>query len=277
MRVARTFDRRLGASFLETVPRAPGVYRFVGEDGSVVYVGKAVNLRRRLSQYRNAKRLKKHWKMRAIVKSAVAVTFEVCASEVEAALREQELIAALSPRWNVAGAFAFMYPSIGIAEGPRKETVLAYSTTPSERPDLTWHGAYRSREITGEAFFAWVRLLALIGHREKAPRRAKGERTWVFALRQLPSGFRQAWEPFLRGESRAPLAALVLALTERARARRDAATVQADVDALERFYRHEAVRLREARTLVGDVRWPLPQGERDALFIRARAAREEQR
>lgn len=271
--VTRAFDRRLGAAFLETVPRTPGVYRFLDASAAVVYVGKAVNLRRRLAQYRNAKRLKAHSKMRAIVKSAASVSFEVCESAVQAELRETELIASLRPRWNVAGAFSFMYPSIGLGEGPRHEALLAFSTTPGERPDLAWHGAYRSREITGEAFFALVRLLAMIGHKEKTRLRARGERTWAFAIRRLPAAWREDWTPFLRGESRAALGALVLSLVDKPRARRDAAQVQADVDALDRFYRHEALRLREACARVGETRWPVPQGERDALFIRARALR----
>ncbi|MFO0683816.1 MAG: GIY-YIG nuclease family protein [Sandaracinus sp.] len=269
--IVRAFDRQLGETFLETVPRAPGVYRFLDREGTVVYVGKAVNLRRRLSQYRNAKRLKKHWKMRAIVKSAASLTFEACGTELEAELREAELIAQLRPKWNVAGAFSFMYPSIGLGHGARREAVLAYSTTPSERADLAWHGAYRSRDITGEAFFALVRLLALIGHREPPERRARGARTYVFTIRQLPAGWMDEWTAFLRGESRAALSRLVLALLDKPRARRGAAEVQADVDALERFFRHEALRLREACRATGETRWPVPQEARDTVFIRARS------
>lgn len=271
--MTRAFDRRLGAAFLETVPRSPGVYRVLDAEGVVVYVGKAVNLRRRLAQYRNAKRIRKHWKMRAIVKSAASIAFEACESEVAAELLEASLIASLKPRWNVAGAFSFLYPSIGLGRGPRREALLAFSTVPSERPELAWHGAYRSREITGEAFFALVRLFALVGHREKSPRRAKGARTWSFVVRQLPASWLEDWTRFLRGESRAALTALVLALLDKPRARRDAEAVQADVDALERFFRHEAERLREACRLVGESRWPLPQEERDTLFIRARGIR----
>ena len=89
---ARLFDRQLGARFLETVPACPGVYRMHAADGTVVYVGKAKSLRRRLAQYRNAKRVKKHAKMRAIVKSAASATFTTCASELEAELLEERLI-----------------------------------------------------------------------------------------------------------------------------------------------------------------------------------------
>lgn len=271
--MTRAFDRKLGDDFLASVPRAPGVYRVLDARGVVVYVGKAVNLRRRLSQYRNATRRKKHRKMREIVKSAVSITYEACASELEAELREQALIQELAPRWNVAGAFSFLYPSIGIGLSHVGHTQLAFSTTPSERADLTWHGAYRSREITGEAFFALVRLSRLLGHREKTPLRPRGTRTWYFEVRRLPASFVETWSRFLRGESREALSSLVVALLDKPRARRDASSVQDDLDALERFYRHEALKLAEARRLVGDARWPIPQVDRDALFIRARRAR----
>lgn len=268
--MSRAFDRRLGPDFLASVPRVPGVYRMLDDAGVVVYVGKAVNLRRRLSQYRNATRRKKHKKMREIVKSASSVVFETCESELEAELREQVLIQTLTPKWNVAGAFSFLYPCIGLGESARGGIVLAFSTSPSERPDLRWHGAYRSREITGEAFFAWVRLAALVGHREKSPRRAKGERTWCFELRRLPSAWATSWERFLRGESRTPLSELSLALLDKASARRDAAAVADDLRALDRFFRHEALKLAEAKRRCADARWPVPQQDRDTLFIRAR-------
>ena len=268
--MTRAFDRRLGDDFLATVPRTPGVYRVLDADGVVVYVGKAVNLRRRLSQYRHATRRKKHRKMREIVKSAASIAFEACASELEAELREQQLIQELGPRWNVAGAFSFLYPSIGLGEDARGHALLAFSTTPEERSELAWHGAYRSREITGGAFFALVRLLAMVGHREKTPRRPRGTRTWSFEIRRLGPGWRDAWSALLRGESRAALSSLVLALLDKPAARRHASTVQEDVDAIERFWRHEAQKLADARRRVGDDRWPIPQADRDALFIRAR-------
>jgi hypothetical protein len=270
--VTRAFDRRLGEDFLAAVPRSPGVYRVLDGAGVVVYVGKAVNLRRRLSQYRNAKRRKKHRKMREIVKSAASITWEPCETELAAELRETELIQSLRPRWNVAGAFSFLYPSIGLGESAAGNAVLAFSTTPSERPDLAWNGAYRSREITGEAFFALVRLLARVGHREKVARRARGARTWCFEIRRLGPRWREQWTSFLRGEARDALSALALALLEKAGARREAKEVEEDLAALDRFFRHEAVKLRVACGRMGETRWPVPQEERDALFLRARRA-----
>jgi len=270
--VTRAFDRRLGDDFLATVPRVPGVYRVLDAQGAVVYVGKAVNLRRRLAQYRNATRRKQHRKMREIVKSAASIAFEPCATEFEAELREAALIRELRPRWNAAMAFSFLYPLIGLGTTDAGLLSIALSSRPDERPELAWNGAYRSREITGGAFFALARLLGRLGHREKTVLRARGARTYTFAYRRLPRGSVDAWTAFLRGEDRSALSSLVLALAEKPRARRDRAAVQADVDALDGFFRHEAHRLREACRRVGEGRWPVPQIDRDALFIRARRA-----
>lgn len=270
--MTRAFDRRLGDDFLATVPRAPGVYRVLGAGGEVVYVGKAVNLRRRLAQYRNATRRKKHRKMREIVKSASSIAFEPCATELEAELREAMLIRELRPRWNAAMAFSFLYPMIGIGASEAGFVSIAFTSRPDERPELAWNGAYRSREVTGEAFFALARLLGHVGHREKTARRARGERTYAFAYRRLPRGSIDAWAAFLRGEDRSALSSLVLALTEKPHARRERVAVQADVDALDGFFRHEARRLHDACRRVGEARWPVPQTDRDALFIRARRA-----
>jgi excinuclease ABC subunit C len=271
--VSRLFDRQLGSGILEGVPAGPGVYCMHDATGAVVYVGKAKNLKRRLSQYRNAKRRKKHLKMRAIVRSAVRVEMQPCATELEAELLEAQLIRDLRPRWNVVGAFSFLYPMIGLGENEAGDMVLAFSTRPDERSDLAWHGAFRSREITGEAFFALVRLLGRIGHRAPGIARPRGTRTYVFSIRRVPRAWRARWSAFFRGESREALETLVLALLDSAAARRDAATVEEDLHALERFHRHEAKRLRAACQLAGHTDPIVPQALRDTLFIRARAAR----
>ena len=72
----KAFDKKFGDGFLSNVPSAPGIYRVFDAAGELIYVGKAKNLRRRLSQYRNAKRRKKHLKMREVVKEADRIEIE---------------------------------------------------------------------------------------------------------------------------------------------------------------------------------------------------------
>jgi excinuclease ABC subunit C len=267
--VQRTFDRRFGPDFLASVPLAPGVYRMIDAAGAVIYVGKATSLRRRLAQYRLARRGEKHRKMRTIVRTAVRIEVEVHASETEAAIAEARLIEQLRPRLNVAGAFSFLYPLVGTGSGDDGALVLAYSTTPAEHPELAWHGAYRSREVVGDAFFALVRLLARVGHLSPVAQRPKGKRTWRREVRRLPPALCD-WDAFFRGRRKDALRALVLALLDKAAARRDAPEVEEDLRLLARFYRTEARRLRRATKLLDDPRWPIPQTERDVHFLRAR-------
>lgn len=103
----RLFDRKLGEDFLLSVPTSPGIYRIYDNQSQLIYVGKAKNLKRRIGQYRNAKRRKKHQKMQKIIQNADRIQFDICASELDAELMETQLIQAFRPKWNTAGAFFF--------------------------------------------------------------------------------------------------------------------------------------------------------------------------
>jgi GIY-YIG catalytic domain-containing protein len=120
----RLFDRKFGADFLAGVPREPGIYRMYDAAGGLLYVGKARNLRQRLAQYRTARRTKKDRKRRVLVRSADRIEWQACASELEASLTEIGLIQALRPRRNVAGAFPFLYPFIGIQVAGSRHPLL---------------------------------------------------------------------------------------------------------------------------------------------------------
>lgn len=237
--------------------------------GTVIYVGKAKNLRRRLAQYRNARRIKAHKKMRAIFKDAVTLEHRVCASELEALLEETRLIQELRPKWNVSGAFSFLYPLIGL-QWASAEASFLFTHEPREAEGFQIHGAYRSRFIVAEAFFAWMRLLTYVGHKVPGRARGAGRKSYVFRFRRLPMTWSVKWEAFLRGESPEALELLVLALIENAGARRDGARVQEDLNALRRFYRHEAKILRAAIAKTGHAAYPVSQRDRDPLMLRFR-------
>src|SRR6478736_2714224 len=160
----RAFDKKFGKEFMASLPTTPGVYRAFDKDGLLIYVGKAKNLRRRLGQYRNAKRRKAHAKMRKVVSDAVRIEYELCPSDLEACLLEARLIQEHRPRWNTAGAFYFLYPLIGI-RWDQGITHFCYTTQPEHFPEFELHGAYRSRGISGGAFWALMELLSYVGHR----------------------------------------------------------------------------------------------------------------
>jgi hypothetical protein len=266
----RTFDQKFGKAFMATLPALPGVYRVFAEDGALIYVGKAKNLRRRIGQYRNAKRRKKHLKMRSIVKDAARIEFEVCPTELDACLLEARLIQDHRPRWNTAGAFFFLYPLVGVKrEG--SVTSFCFTTEPAAFPDFQLHGAYRSRGITGGAFFALMELLKFVGH--KAPRdrkRVVPKYSYIVSFRQLPEEWMPAWGEFFRGESRAAMEELVLALIENAGARRAPKKTQKSLNWLKLFWRHEAASLKKVRESQEYAVYPVPQAERDFLYLKRR-------
>jgi excinuclease ABC subunit C len=270
----RLFDQKFGADFLSGVPTQPGVYRLYDEAGVLLYVGKAANLRRRLSQYRTAGRKKRERKRRALVKAATGITWEICESALTAALTEIRLIQTLRPPRNVTSAFSFLYPFLGIRlEGG--ETYFCLTTSPAAFPAFDLHGAFRSREVTGEAFFSLMRLLHFVGHpvpRHRCRRFATAAHSHVVGFRRLPGEVATRWRQLLRGESRAALEALALELIEHDGARARASEIHEDLLAIDRFFEEEACTLARAIVATGHAVYPVSQHERDLLFVTYREA-----
>jgi excinuclease ABC subunit C len=270
---ARLFDQKFGAERLRELPRGPGVYLFRDAEGRVLYAGKAKDLRRRLAGYRNASRRKAHRKMRALVREAASLEVRPLESEKQALLHENELIRKLRPPFNVDGAFAFLYPALGVG-GNDGRVLLAFTSTPEEWSSLAlrWHGCFRSRMRARAAFDALVALFGRLGHREPMSRLPavplrRGVR--LEAFRRLPPELATAADAFLAGESRDLLALLFERLLESASARREAAEVAQQLRTLDGFARRDVAALHRALRKTGRSGW-VPGEERDALFIAAR-------
>ncbi len=87
-------------SIIAKAPGTPGVYKFLSEKGEIIYVGKAKNLKKRLSQY--MQKGKKHSpKIDKMLEKSTSVEWIEVASEVEALILEDNLIKELNPRYNV--------------------------------------------------------------------------------------------------------------------------------------------------------------------------------
>ena len=272
----RRFDRKFGVDLLRELPEAPAVYLFKDEAGGVLYVGKAKNVRRRLAQYRNASRRKAHRKMRELVRVAHSLEVRLEVTETDALLRENDLIRELRPEYNVDGAYDFLYPAIGTGAAPGQAWLcIASQTSPYAHLDLRWHGCFRPRWRAREAFDALVSLCGRVGHLEpktRLPELPAVKGTRFVAVRRMGEDWTEPIRDFLDGESDALLARLFDALLEKPGARIDRADVQAALETLKAFYVEDARRLRHARERVGRGCAFVPQAERDALFIEARAA-----
>ena len=99
------------------LPLLPGVYRFLNKDESVIYVGKAKNLRNRVSQYFQSNENLSP-KTRVMVAKIESIEHTVVESESEALLLENTLIKRYQPRYNVMLKDSKTYPWICIKKEP---------------------------------------------------------------------------------------------------------------------------------------------------------------
>lgn len=269
----KDFDKRFGEDFLGQLPQDSGVYIFRDEKREVIYIGKAKNLRRRISQYRLAK--KRRCKMRIIVKAALYLEFQICADEDEALLLENKLIQAHRPRLNIAGAFSFMYPYLAWGRTADGLLCLAYSTDPNQLIARGWEafGAFRSRDTVKAAYEALVFLANYLGHEDYRGRKAYGDIpfTRLTVLRQWPTDI--DLRAFFRGESADILQIMLLALLEKPDARNKSRDVQEQFAFLRLFYRTEALNLREKLRAERNEASMIPQVDRDPLFLRSKQKR----
>src|SRR5690554_2499149 len=98
------------------IPTAPGVYRFSDEHGRVVYVGKAKNLRSRLSSYfQDVANL--HPRTQSMLTTASSVQWTVVGTEVEALALEYSWIKEFDPRFNVKYRDDKSYPYLAVTLG----------------------------------------------------------------------------------------------------------------------------------------------------------------
>ena len=271
----RGFDRRLGPDFLDGVPSAAGVYRVYDGTGALVYVGKAKSLRRRLAQYRNAGRRKRQAKMRAIVRAARRIEVTPCSSHLAACLLEAQLIQEHRPRFNVAGAYHFLYPFVGLRDRDG-DLCLGYTTQSDGFAAYALHGAYRSRSATRAAYWALVELLRYLTPAVRRPPEPIPRYSFVRTFRRLAADWREPLAAFLRGEDSGVLGRLAVALLAKPAARCHASEVQTSLAVVHAFWKEEIRPLAQARTAAGYVAWPVAQVDRDPLFLRARYGAEDQ-
>ena len=101
---------------LQTLPDNPGVYQYYDKDGKILYVGKAKNLKKRVTSYFN--KVHDNAKTNVLVRKIVEIKHIVVTSEQDALLLENNLIKKLQPRYNVLLRDDKTYPWICIKKEP---------------------------------------------------------------------------------------------------------------------------------------------------------------
>ncbi len=101
---------------IQTLPDNPGVYQYYDKDEKILYVGKAKNLKKRVSSYFN--KVHDTAKTNVLVKKIVTIKHIIVATESDALLLENNLIKTLQPRYNVLLRDDKTYPWICIKKEP---------------------------------------------------------------------------------------------------------------------------------------------------------------
>ena len=122
-------------SFLENLTSYPGVYQMYSQEGKVLYIGKAKNLKKRVASYFSSKDLS--IKNQALVARIARIEVTLTSSETEALLLEQTLIKQLRPPFNILMRDDKSYPFI-------------YLSSKSEYPRLSFH---RGAKKAGGRYF----------------------------------------------------------------------------------------------------------------------------
>ena len=122
------------------LPLSPGVYQFLDRSGTIIYVGKAKSLRKRVSSY--FVQSKEHSpKVRVLVKQIAAIRHIVVGSETDALLLENSLIKTLQPRYNILLKDDKTYPWIVVR---REHFPRVQSTRQLTRDGSQYFGPYSS-------------------------------------------------------------------------------------------------------------------------------------
>ncbi len=126
---------------LPRIPTDPGVYKYIDKEGTILYVGKAKNIRKRIGSYFGEKK-NQYFKTRALVRNADHLEFTVVDTEQDALLLENTLIKKYQPRYNVnlKDAKSYTYICIKKERFPR-----VFFTRKVIRDGSTYLGPYTSK------------------------------------------------------------------------------------------------------------------------------------
>lgn len=135
----RTGEERLNylKTIVDRLPEEPGSYQYWDETGTIIYVGKAKNLKKRVASYFNKNQ--ESIKTRMLVSKIQDISYTTVRTEEDALNLENKLIKKYKPRYNVMLKDDKTYPSIAIPETPFPRV---YKTRQTDKKHVTYYGPY---------------------------------------------------------------------------------------------------------------------------------------
>ncbi len=133
-----TFSEHI-QSILKTLPDNPGVYRYYDVDNNLLYVGKAKNLKKRVTSYFT----KEHdtYRLRIMVKKIMDIKTIIVDTEMDALILENNLIKSLTPKYNIMLRDDKTYPWIVIT---KERFPRIYHTRHLKKDGAEYYGPYPS-------------------------------------------------------------------------------------------------------------------------------------
>ena len=144
-------------SFLEQLPTRPGIYRMLDEGDEIIYVGKAVNLKNRVTSYFRGK--SHNNKTQVMVNKVARIEVTITHSEAEALLLENTLIKKHKPTYNILLRDDKSYPYIFISDR-HSFPAIRYVRDSKQRKGL-YFGPYISASAVKESLYILQKIFRL--------------------------------------------------------------------------------------------------------------------
>ncbi|WCJ58967.1 GIY-YIG nuclease family protein [Fontisphaera persica] len=237
---------RFGPALFRRIPAQPGVYLLGDGQGRLLYVGKAVNLRRRLQSYLHLPLERCSRKTARLIRETHAISWEVLPGAAAALLRENELLRLWKPKFNRLNTRPEQYARVALAQNAAGARVLRWGRGhPPTEASGPWYGAFKGPGRLRDTLRALARLTwciaAIPPSLHQLPRLAYAEKLppEIPLPTALPAPLQELalWEDFFAGRRPELLAQLAAHLPPnlppdvRRMAERDLARLQAFYEA----------------------------------------------
>lgn len=109
------FREKIKSGILDSVPNVPGIYRFYSKNKELLYVGKSIELKKRIQSYGRIKPETDSNRLVRLVSKIDFIEFDLCENEQRALLKENEWLRKMNPPFNKANTRPDLYGYVGMS------------------------------------------------------------------------------------------------------------------------------------------------------------------